>query len=106
MSWISEVGICATELIMTEQAKLGYKVRGGLLLKAIQDLFDANGGEKVHRYPTRNKSLPNIQWHTNSTYNQSFMCKSLSAYISLPGITKQVHSIASFVNRIRKQLMA
>ena len=94
------------DMIKTEQAKLGYKVRRSMLPKPIHDLFDVNGGKKVHRYPTRNKTLPNIQQHMNSTFNQSFMCKCLSVNMSLPGITKQAPILASFVNRLKNQLKA
>ena len=93
-------------MIKTEQAKLRYKVRRSMLPKSIHDLFDAHGGKKVHRYPTRNKNLPNIQQHANSVFVWSFMCKCLSIYMSLPVITKQEPSLASFVNRLKNQLMA
>ena len=47
------------------------------LPKPLQDMLESQGGRKRHRYETQNKETPNIQKHTSSQFNKSFVCKSL-----------------------------
>ena len=54
------------DLIQLELAKLGFKVSNKHLPAPILTIFNANGGEKKHKYQTRNKAIPNIQKHTCS----------------------------------------
>ena len=44
-------------MIKLEQCKLGYQLQNKLLPEPLQQLFQARGGKKQHRYPTRNKAL-------------------------------------------------
>ena len=48
-------------MIQFNLCKLGQQMTHKLLPKPLQDIINANGGKKTHRYPTRNKSTPNIQ---------------------------------------------
>ena len=64
-------------MIKLELCKLGNKITKKLLPKPILDIFHQNSGIKKHRYPTHNKSTPNIQKHTSTNFNSGFMCGSL-----------------------------
>ena len=64
------------EITKYELCKLAFKVKNKLLPHALLDTFDTYG-KKTHKYPTRNKNLPNIMKHTSTDFNKSFLCKSL-----------------------------
>ena len=89
-------------MIKLEQCKLGYQLRSKLLPEPLQQLFQARGGKKQHRYPTRNKALPNKQQHSGKMFHMSFMCKSLSAYGSLPLQLQREQKMGSFVKKTKK----
>ena len=76
------------DLIMLYQEKMGYMVTNEMMPQPIIDLFHLRGGKNMHRYPTRNKHLPNIQPHQSVMFNNSFLCKSLLVYNNPPGIKK------------------
>ena len=76
-----------------------------MMLQPIIDLFHLRGGKKVHRYPTRNKHLPNIQPHPSVMFNNSFLCKSLSVYNNLPGITKRAINLKAFMHKAKEKFI-
>ena len=92
------------DLIKQEQYKLGYKISRKILPEPLIALFDKKGGKKCHRYPTRNKYIPNIQRHTTTQMNSSFLCRSLNHFMQLPGTTKQCPSLSSFCNGMRRDI--
>ena len=59
------------EITKYELCKLAFKVKEKLLPHALLDIFDTHG-RKTHKYPTRNKNLPNIMKHTSTDFNKSF----------------------------------
>ena len=75
------------DLIQLELAKLGFKVSNKHLPAAILAIFNANGGEKKHKYQTRNKAVPNIQKHQSNLFNNSFLCGSIQEFMKLNAIT-------------------
>ena len=92
------------DLIKQEQYKLGYKISRKILPEPLIALFDKKGGKKCHRYPTRNKHIPNIQRHTTTQMNSSFLCQSLNHFMQLLDTTKQCPSLSSFCKHIKKIL--
>ena len=91
-----------SDMIKLEQCKLGYQLRNKLLPEPLQQLFQARGGKKQHRYPTRNKALPNVQQHSGKLFHTSFMCKSLSAYGNLPFQLQREQKMGLFVKKTKK----
>ena len=89
-------------MINVELAKQGYNINRKLLPKPILDIYDKNGGEKIHRYPTRNKMMPNIQKHHSTQFNCSFICRSMVIYTNLPNVIKQKQNICGFITNIKK----
>ena len=77
------------ELINLELCKFRYAISHQVSPSPIQRLMNKLGGKKVHRYPTRNKSIPNIQKHSSTLFNKSFMCKGLVVYNNLPAELKE-----------------
>ena len=89
-------------IINVELAKLGYSINRKLLPKPILDIYDKNGGKKIHRYPTRNKMTPNIQKHHLIQFNCSFICRSTVIYTNLPTEIKQKQNIYRFTTHVKK----
>ena len=89
-------------IINVELAKLGYSINRKLLPKPILDIYDKNGGKKIHRYLTRNKMTPNIQKHHSKQFNRSFICRSTVIYTNLPTEIKQKQNIYRFTTHVKK----
>ena len=88
-------------IINVELAKLGYSINRKLLPKLILDIYDKNGGKKIHSYPTRNKMTPNIQKHHLIQFNRSFICRSTVIYTNLPTEIKQKQNIYRFTTHVK-----
>ena len=93
------------DLLLFNQQKIGYSVSHKLFPKPIQRLFNRRGGQKTHRYNTRNKSIPNIQTHQQSTFNNSFLCKSISSYLLLPATARSKKTLTSFTCHLKQYYM-
>ena len=91
------------EINKFELCKLAYGVKQKLLPVPIIAMFNEAGG-KMHRYPTRQKNLPNIKKHKSDEYNKSFLCKTISNYNCLSDKIKLSNSRTEFINNYKKQL--
>ena len=69
-----------SDMIKIETAEVGHRISTEQYPAPLLNIFDAHGGLKQHRYPTRNKRTPNIQMHLSQQFNNSFLCKSISIY--------------------------
>ena len=94
------------DMIRTELIKLGFKITNKILPNPLIMAFEQDGRKKNHPYNTRNKSLPNIQKHTTSLYNTSFMCKALTEYSKALAMLKQKKMVHSLGKAVRKYLIA
>ena len=56
-------------MIQFNLCKLGHQMTHKLLPQPLQNILNADGGKKTHRYPTRNKHTPNIQKHQCIMFN-------------------------------------
>ena len=72
------------DMIQLEMYKLGQQLKFKQLPDPIIREFNAYGGMEMHRYPTRNKNLPNIQRHQGTIFNKSFLCRGIACYMLLP----------------------
>ena len=88
-------------MIKLELAKLGYKVQRKLLPNLLK-MHSMQKEVKKHRYPTRNKNLPNIQPHMNSAHNASYMCKCITEFVILRGKYKQSANLKSLAKQYKK----
>ena len=82
--------------------KLGHNISHKHYPSPILNLFDKFGGWKLHRYPTQNKHVPNIQRHQSEQYRKSF----LTDYNRLPGFLKNMNSTTTFVRQLKKQILS
>ena len=72
------------------------------LPQPLQNILNADGGKKTHRYPTRNKHTPNIQKHQCSMFNQSFLCQGTKEFTKLNDTLKQEKNLHRFVKQLKK----
>ena len=93
------------QMIKLELIKFGYKIEKRIIPKALQNTFNIKGGGKKHRYPTRNKNLPNIQAHTNRVFNSSYMCKCIVEYSKLSYRHKNAGSLKILARELKKELI-
>ena len=93
------------QMIHVSLCQLGYKLSHKLLPAPLQNIFDASGGKKVHRYPTRGRSTPNIQQHKGNQFNKSFLCQSIKHYSQLTGTLKNEPTLTRFTKNVKKYLL-
>ena len=91
-------------MIQFNLCKLGQQMTHKLLPKPLQDILNAGGGKKTHRYPTRNKSTPNIQKHQCIIFNRSFLCQGIKEFVKLKGNLKQENNPFHFARQLKNYL--
>ena len=84
--------------------KLGHNISHKHYPSPILNLFVKFGGKKAHRYPMRNKHVPNVPWHYSEQYNKSFLCKSVTAYNNLPQKLKNVVNTTTFIRELKQYM--
>ena len=100
--WLSELRIPKIkDSIHLAMCKLGHNISHKHYPTLILDLFVKFGGEKVHRYPTRNKHILNVQRHYSELYNKSFLCQSIIAYNILPQKLKKEINTTTFIRELK-----
>ena len=93
-----------TDMIQLELIKFGYKIMKNQQPLPLQKLMDDRGGKKSHRYPTRGKSVPNIQKHASEIFNKSFICRSIREFNKMPDSIKNSKSIGHIVMKFKSNL--
>ena len=81
------------DLIILELTKFGWKLTNNQLPKSLeQSTLTTHVGQtlnKMHKYSTRNKAIPNIPMAKNKLYSTSIFCKGISYYSKLPAEIKK-----------------
>ena len=62
-------------MIKIELCKLGHKTTKDNIPKPLKTIMDKRGGKNQHGYNTQNKNTPNVQAHTMTQFNQSYLCR-------------------------------
>ena len=93
------------DIIHIAMCKLGHNISHKHYPSLILNLFDKFGGQKSHRYPTRNKHVPNVQWHHSEQYSKSFLCRSVTDYNKLPYRLKLVDNTTIFIRQLKKYIL-
>ena len=94
------------DMIKLELLKFGYKLSKEEMPKPIRDIMNKNRGLKKHRYPTRYKKIQNIQAHTSSKYNHSFLCKGVSTLLAANKSIKEAPSYRSMIRTAKADLLS
>ena len=97
------------QLTRLEQCKLGYKLCNNLLLTSLSMSMklDHNNQSivKSHRYPTRNKSVPNLPTATDSKYCTSFLFKAITEFSGLNAALHDAKTLSAFTKQCKKHLI-
>ena len=72
------------DMIRIELCKFGHKITQDDIPTAMKSIMDKRGGKKQHDYNTQNKNTPNVQSHSTTQFNQSYLCKSIVEYNKSP----------------------
>ena len=89
-------------MIQFNLCKLGQQMTHKLLPEPLQNILNADGGKKTHRYPTRNKYTPNIQKHQCSIFNRSFLCQGIKEFAKLNDNLKWENNPFGFAKQLKK----
>ena len=92
-------------MIQIAMCKLGHNISHKHFPTPIVSLFDKFGGCKSHRYPTRNKHIPNLQQHQSEQYWSSYLCRSIIEFNKLPLHLKSIPQTSIFLNQLSKYVM-
>ena len=92
------------KMIKFAMCKLGYNVSRKQYPEPILTLFKKFGGQKIHCYPTRNKHIPNLQRGYTEQYRNSFLCRSIVDYNSLPTDLISITTSSLFLSQLKSHL--
>ena len=95
-----------SDMINLELQKFGFKLSRQDLPNAIDQMMSRKGGKKMHRYPTCNKRIPNIQAHKSTCFNNSYLCKGLSIFITAKKYIKEARSLQVFIKEVKKETIS
>ena len=89
------------QLIELENMKLGYKLHYNTLPTKLANHFKTDSRNmiltKKKRYNTRKKGLYNLPMATNKLYHNSYLCKSIKCFNSLPSTIRNISNYKTFV---------
>ena len=63
------------------------------------------GGWKNHGYSTRMKNIPNVQKHTTTQFNTSFIHHSVAEYMQLSMEFNSIQKIPVFVKKLKSKIL-
>ena len=89
------------DMIKMELAKYRYRLTYKDYPTSLQSITNANGGIKLHRYPTRSRNTSNIQAHQIHQFNISYLCRGISMYSGLPMQIKWCTTLCGFVKKLK-----
>ena len=97
-------------LIELENSKFGYKLTHGLLPIKIETACTLDQNKcnltKKHRYPTRNKMVPNMPTKMNKQYRASFMNKGSQSLLTVKSYIKDKPSLKSFSKTLKEYIIS
>ena len=98
------------ESIYTENCKMTHRLEHGMLLGKLPQLFNIdNKGRslvKAHRYRTRTKNIPNLASMQTMQYRNSFFCKSITDYQTIPVEIRQVKNTKTFSKKMKRLVLS
>ena len=98
------------DMIKLEQCRLGYKLTHNLLpIRLSKNMIidhKSQSIQKMHRYQTRNKSIPNLPNVLGNKYRGSFLFQSIRNYSTVDETVRQLPTLQMFTKRCKKDLLA
>ena len=93
------------DMVQSELCKFGAKASRKLIPEPLQQIMAKRGGIKNHRYNTRSKNIPNVQKHTTTQFNTSFICHSVTEYMQLPTELNSIQKIPVFTKKLKSKIL-
>ena len=93
-------------MINLELQKIGFKMSRQDLSNPIDQIMNRRGGKKMHRYPTRNTKILNIQLHNSTCFNNSYLCKGLSIFMTNKKSIRESKSLWVFTKEVKKEIIS
>ena len=94
-----------SEMIKLANLKHGYKIQYSHLPERVLFCSTSDNNDKrlvkEHRYPTRNKGIPNLPMTNCVHYRQSFLYQSILIYQKLPLSAKSILNESLFIKRCK-----
>ena len=93
-------------MVKLEQCKLGYKLCHDLLPNALSNNMKRDHRNesiiKTHKYPTRNKTIPNLPNVSGRKYRSSFLFNAIKLYSALDNEIQSSVNLSMFASRCKK----
>ena len=67
--------------------------------------MNAHGGKEKDHYEIRNKEVPNVQKHSNSLFDSSFLCKGIVNYNGLTIKEKSAKSVKALTKLLQNRFL-
>ena len=94
------------DMIELEQCRLGYKLTHNQLPTKLAKNMTIDHKrqftQKLHRYQTRNKSIPNLPNVSGNKYRCSFLFQSIRHYATVDKTVRQLPTLQMFTKRCKK----
>ena len=98
------------KLVRLEQCKLGYKLCNNLLppnlAKSMKHDHRMQSTSKTHKYPMRNKDIPNLPQVSTNKYQSSFLFRAIKEFSNLNSHLKTCKTLNMFSHKCKKHLMS
>ena len=91
-------------IIKLEQCKMMCRISSHLIPPSIEKLFQSTNRTES-RPVTGQRNIPSINRHTSKKYNDSFLCKCIMYWQSLPPTMKVYSSFNSFKSQLKQNLL-
>ena len=88
------------DLIKIELAKISFRYISDSLPIRLVRLFE----HSTHNYETRNRSSPRSSLHSKTIYNNSYLCKAPSNWVTMSQHIKESTNLKTLVQRVKKSL--
>ena len=95
-----------SDMIHIELLKFGYRLSKRNLPDPINNVMTKNRGQKTHPYQTRNKMIPNIQRHTDQSFNSSYLCKGVSMFINSGKSIKDAKTLKRMISEAKNSYIS
>ena len=94
------------DMVKLEQCKLGYKLCHDLLPNALSTNMKRDHRNestiKTHKYPTRNKTIPNLPNVSGRKYQLSFLFNAIKLYSALDKEIQSAVNLSVFASSCKK----
>ena len=108
-NYMKEKILTLNQLIELENCKLGYKLHHNTLPMKLANNIRTDSKNrtltKKHRYNTRKRGLYNLPMATSKLYHNSYLCKSIKCFNTLPPTIRNKLNYKTFVRHSKSLLL-